>query len=46
MVGKQHREPFPKEGRIRTTKVHCNILGLAKTNCFGGMGYFVTFIDD
>jgi hypothetical protein len=46
MVGKQHREPFPKEGGIATTKGHCDILGLTETNSFGGVGYFVTFIND
>jgi hypothetical protein len=45
MVGKQHREPFPKQGGIGATKVHCDILGLSETNSFGGVGYFVTFIN-
>ncbi len=46
MVKKPHREPFPKEGIIGTTKGHCDILGLAETNSFEGVGYFITFIDD
>ncbi len=50
MLGKQHKELFPKEGVTRANEilglVHNNIWGLAKTPFFKGARYFIMFIDD
>jgi len=47
--GKQHKETFPKEGRLHVKKlsklIHTNVWGLLKTP-FGKAWYFVFFIND
>ncbi len=50
VLGKQHKESFPKERGSRVGEVlrliHYDVCGLAKTTSFGGVWYFFTFIDD
>ncbi len=50
VLGKQHRESFPKEGVSRVSEVlrliHCDVWGPAKTTSFGGVWYFLTFTND
>jgi hypothetical protein len=47
VLGKQHRESFPKEGVSRANEVlkliHCDVWGPTKTTSFGGVWYFLTF---
>jgi len=46
----QYKESFPKEGQSRSSEVlglvHCDVWGLAKTISFGGVRYFLTFINN
>lgn len=48
--GRQHREPFPKDGGMRASKpleiVHSDVCGPMRTTSIGGARYFATFIDD
>ena len=48
--GKEHRDPFPAIGEIRTSQVldliHSDVCGPMQTRSLGGAYYFVTFIDD
>ena len=50
MMGKQHRQSFPKDGATRASKaleiVHSDVCGPMKTMSLGGAKYFLTFIDD
>ena len=50
VVGKGHRQPFPKESASRSSKVlelvHSDVVGPLETPSHGGSRYFVTFIDD
>ena len=50
MMGKQHRQSFPKDGATRASKaleiVHSDVCGPMKTMSLGGARYFLTFIDD
>ena len=50
VVGKGHREPFPKASSSQTTKmlelVHSDVCGPLETPSLGGSQYFITFIDD
>ncbi len=50
VLGKQHRESFPKEGVSKASEVlrliHRDVWGPAKTTFFGGVWYFLTFTDD
>ncbi len=50
VLGKGHRQPFPKTSPTRTTKllelVHSDVVGPLEIPSHGGSRYFVTFIDD
>ena len=50
VMGKQHREPFPKKSESKTREVleliHSDVNGPLPVNSLGGSRYFVTFIDD
>ena len=48
--GKIHRQPFPREGGKRSTKllglVHSDVCGELNVKSLGGSKYFLTFVDD
>ena len=50
VLGKQHRESFPKKTERRATEllgiVHSDVCGPLQEASIGGSRYFVTFIDD
>ena len=50
MMGKQHRQSFPKDGATCASKaleiVHSDVCGPMKTMSLGGARYFLIFIDD
>lgn len=50
MVGKHHREPFPKKSPWRATQrlqlIHADICGPTKSESNSNKRYFITFIDD
>jgi hypothetical protein len=50
VLGKQHKESFPKEGATMANEilglVHNNIWGPTKTPFLEGARYFIMFIDD
>ncbi|KAK2442749.1 putative mitochondrial protein [Trifolium repens] len=50
MIGKQHREPFPKVSTGRATKrlqlIHADVCGPIKPESNSNKRYFLTFIDD
>ncbi|KAI5345500.1 hypothetical protein L3X38_013377 [Prunus dulcis] len=50
VLGKGHREPFPKESKWRAKEplelIHSDLCGPMQTASLGGNKYFITFIDD
>ena len=50
LMGKQHRLPFPTDGRTRATRIggiiHGDVCGPMPVPSLGGSRYFVTFRDD
>ena len=50
LLGKQHRQPFPKKSNSNSAKplelIHSDVCGPMKINSLGGSRYFITFIDD
>ncbi|KAM1496365.1 hypothetical protein ACFXTO_030979 [Malus domestica] len=49
-LGKNHREPFPKESMWRAKEplelIHSDVCGPMQTSSLSGNRYFITFIDD
>ena len=50
VLGKGHKEPFPKESKWRANEplelMHSDLCGPMQTASLGGNKYFITFIDD
>jgi hypothetical protein len=50
VLGKQHKESFPKEGGSKANEVlrliHCDVWEPIKTTSFGGVWYFLTFTNN
>ena len=50
VMGKGHREPFPKSSRSRSTRllelIHSDVCGPLEVPSLSGSRYFITFIDD
>ena len=50
IMGKHHRQPFPKNGRIRATRIgeiiHSDVCVPITPSSIGGSKYFVIFKDD
>lgn len=50
IMGKHHRQPFPKDGRTRATRIgeiiHSDVCGPITPSSIGGSKYFVIFKDD
>lgn len=50
MVGKQHRDPIPKQSTWRASRrlewIHADICGPINPSSNGSKRYFITFIDD